>query len=295
MGTKKHKNTVALKNDLDDSIGAQLEFLCYIDIINIEYADPTLYPSYFDRNMISMNKYAKCQWNIYDDILSDFRSSVCGKYFIKNINLNWMLECSPNGQSLEDEGNVNVLLSLLRLPNKIKSVTVHMILNCDYNDIKWEFHLRFDYENNSYGWPEYTLLSSYLTETTSITFTVQMTILEIYDKNDRKIPRLQWNGYGIIDNHEELEKEFDLEFKQRHKRRLELREERKKMERKQSKQEIKQIDTTQIISDKIHKLPPKRNMPKVKVLGFFQPQQGMSKTELFVGLLMAASHVLNLS
>eukprot|EP00483_Globobulimina_turgida_P012658 UN12681 len=162
-----------------------------------------------------MNKNAKFHWNIYDNLLSEFRYSVCGKYFFKNLNVNWMLECAPNGQSREDEGNVSVLLSLLRLPNKIKAVLIHMVLNCNYNDndtgVNWDFKLLFDYEHNqSYGWPEYSMLSSYLFTTESITFSAQVTVLEIYDQNNDKIAPSKWSEYGIIDH-----EEFDLEVKQK--------------------------------------------------------------------------------
>ena len=204
-----------------ESIPFQLDFSCYIDIMNIEYKSNSGISSYFHTNTIYMNKYAKFQWNIYDELLHDFRYCVWGKYFFQNINVNWMLECAPNGQSVDDEGNVNILLSLLRLPNKISAVMVHMILKSDCgNNIKWDFKLKFDFENNSYGWPNNTMLSSYLLTTTSITFTVEMTVLEIYDKSDNKVPEDSWHEYGIIDNTKELDKTFDLEFKQRQKAKI---------------------------------------------------------------------------
>ena len=113
-----------------------------------------------------------------------------------------------------------------------------MILNCDYNDIKWDCKLKFDYENNSYGWPNNTMLSSYLLTTTSITFTVELTILEIYDKNDHLIPINQWAKYGVIDNTKELDKEFDLEFKSRHKAKLEEQQKMVEMRMKEIHQQI---------------------------------------------------------
>ena len=195
----------------------RLEFLCFVDILSIDYLDPK--PSFFGANT-EMNRYAKFQWNIYDELLDEFRYCVWGRYFIENINANWMLECAPNGQCSEDEGNVNVLLSLLRLPNQIKAVTVHMILECDHDDIKWDFTAKFDYDCNSFGWPEYTLLASNLLVATSISFTVEMTIQQIYDEHGRCIPQKRWTEYGIVQNHEELHKQFDLDFKRRHKAKL---------------------------------------------------------------------------
>eukprot|EP01083_Nonionella_stella_P271402 919613_1 len=243
-----------------------LEFLCYIDILSIEYMDET--PSFYSSNNICMNRNAKFQWNIYDELLAEFRYSVCGKYYFKHINVNWMLETAPNGQTDEDEGSVNVLVSLLRLPNRVSGVLVHMVLYCDYNDVTWDLIMKFDYEcNQSYGWPEYTLLSSNLLGTTSVTFTVQISILEVYDNMEQTIPYSQWDAYGIIDNTKELEQQFDLDFKRRHKAKLEL----------------QQRSLEDAINDR-----------SMQTNGDSPLESQINTTELWVGLWMAASHCFEL-
>mmetsp|Transcript_48760 Transcript_48760/g.77945 ORF Transcript_48760/g.77945 Transcript_48760/m.77945 type:complete len:131 (+) Transcript_48760:1-393(+) len=124
-----------------------------------------------------------------------------------------------------------------------------------------------------------------------------MTVLEIYDKHNREIPREQWNEYGIIDNKQELEKQFDLEFKQRH---------RAKLKQQQRMIQVKQSQFMQMAPSSSSSNLVKRTMvskcnrsrsdlKNVRMIECDkgnrpQSEQQLNSTELLVELLLAASH-----
>lgn len=168
------------------------------------------------------------------------------------------------------------------------------------------------------------MLSSYLLDTTSITFTVEMTVIEIYDKNDNKVSEDKWHEYGIIDNTKELNKTFDLEFKERHKAKLKLDRQKEMVQMKMGK-----INTISINNHNIHNsmdITTKQkhlqteidgNSNSLELDGIINdnlkqgngilnyvkkvrhkrqfPAAQPNKTEMFVDLLFAASHGLQIN
>eukprot|EP01084_Bolivina_argentea_P242596 406920_1 len=130
----------------------QLDFMCYVDILRIEY-DPNCGKQNYYKDIKISNK-SECKWDISTEQLelwkhytcSDVRSDcVSGPSFDNNC---WLLSCFPVGDEHSDTVTPN--LTLLQVPYNVAEMKFKLTLNIEPDILQYETIYSFDVDDETW-------------------------------------------------------------------------------------------------------------------------------------------------
>eukprot|EP01084_Bolivina_argentea_P242598 406922_1 len=120
----------------------QLDFMCYVDILRIEY-DPNCGKQNYYKDIKISNK-SECKWDISTEQLQLWKQysnseGACGPSFDNNC---WVLFCDPNGDYLTESFSPG--LTLIQIPRNIAEKNFKITLNIEPNMYHYETEQSFD-------------------------------------------------------------------------------------------------------------------------------------------------------
>eukprot|EP01084_Bolivina_argentea_P111662 199181_1 len=143
----------------------------------------------------TMQKHYTFTWNINASLMETIRKLVCKELlFSQNFdNDNWCAMLFPNGS--KREGCAAIGLNCLHIPNTIKALDVKFACYVNNNRID-KATCYFSYTQTKYGFYDF-MKFDVLKQKESISFTVELEIMNLYDVNDAKIKYDEWVKHGI--------------------------------------------------------------------------------------------------
>ena len=189
-----------------------LDFVCRVEILQIEYKAtqqtdcneicnlPSKYIDYY-KDLTTKHKI-EYKWQIKGTLMDRFLKAKCGEIlYSQQLENCWILSCYPNGYDMDNEGEVILSLKLIRLPLFVKSLSVRIVLKCNYDNVRIEKEETFSYQRND------LLLSSMLRvdrlrHSYSIkhllSFKIRIYILNVINMNQLIIDKHHWTNYNIL-------------------------------------------------------------------------------------------------
>ena len=206
----------ALKlSDLDDDDYTELNFAAYVEIMNIEYfpvdteekeqSKAKLERKVFARPVVMITE-CEYRWKLDEDEMDIFMANeVDSSLYSPNFNGDcWCIVLIPYGWNWSSgtEGHLFAKIKLLKLPYGVKSI-----------DIKSEFVVRSDAVIN--GWiyekkcdvrtpglvdiKQRIPTEKFQSFTKELMIIAKMTIVKVFDFEDKEIPKKEWINYGIME------------------------------------------------------------------------------------------------
>ena len=157
-------------------------------------------------NIINTATY---QWNIDKKTILKIKECKPGDMVLSEFfgcfGFKWFLELYPKGQTVQQD-DVNLYLTLLSMPPNLTSVALNFELILVEMDAKYGAFEQMGSQCMSYGWPTRILKRDDLNKLESMTFKVNIGLIDLYDKNgfairstirtenEQKVDEI--NGYG---------------------------------------------------------------------------------------------------
>eukprot|EP01084_Bolivina_argentea_P227237 383795_1 len=170
-----------------------ITFRISINILQIIYkkSSQIFYPNISNNNnTVDYKQQQYIQWKIDNEMLSKFRLSYHSKSFEskKYHNRMWCIRCYPNGISSNDKGYIGLYLTLCGLPPSISKIKVLYTFKCkEYKNLKHSRIKNFSYNDKSSWGVSRFFEFVQLHKIRSLTFYIDITIMNEYDENGKEI------------------------------------------------------------------------------------------------------------
>eukprot|EP01083_Nonionella_stella_P282589 961557_1 len=133
-------------------------------------------------------------WNIVDPtLITEIKTAKPGQKFRSPIfsifNFRWFLELFPNGQSANSLGITKIFLTLVALSPNVKSITInrkYTLVELDASCNAYTYTVTHD-NMYSASWPVGSVMFQDLQKCKKFTFTVDVDLYAIFDKDDSDI------------------------------------------------------------------------------------------------------------
>ena len=179
----------------------QLPIAYHLDILNVKYMEKK---GWISKNQVrgimdvQMDECVCFDWNIPRDLLDEFVNSPPDKAYYSpqfGVDGNWGMLCIPKS-AVATHGGIVLLLSLLRMPNKIKSLraftvvtTSHKSKLSDCTRPDHEFHPEQGYRSALIRRNQWKLED--VNDITELTITIKVRILRVCDDDGNEIEEIK--------------------------------------------------------------------------------------------------------
>eukprot|EP01084_Bolivina_argentea_P036049 66724_1 len=131
-------------------------------------------------------------WKVTDATLLNKIKSAANKDLFSSpsftiCNLRWYLALYPNGTDKSSEGCFNLFLRLVMLPKKVLKIIFRRKLKIEETDTLSHIRKTFQEGHTNTGWPDSTLKTNEIQPFNTLTFSVDIEILGIFDQDENDI------------------------------------------------------------------------------------------------------------
>eukprot|EP01083_Nonionella_stella_P011349 32260_1 len=123
-------------------------------------------------------------WNsISEDLVQHIKEASHGRYFESNVfgmyDCKWFLRLYPSGG---ETGICDLFLRLLTLPKNVATICIKYELFHKETDTRYSTFTQFDKADDSEGWPRHKLKTEELKQCETLTFGVNISLIDMYDE-----------------------------------------------------------------------------------------------------------------
>eukprot|EP01084_Bolivina_argentea_P036048 66723_1 len=131
-------------------------------------------------------------WKVTDATLLNKIKSAANKDLFSSpsftiCNLRWYLELYPNGTDESSKGCCNLFLYLIMLPKKVSKIIFRRRLKHQETDTLSNIQTSFKEGDTSTGWSDSKLKTNKIQKYNTLTFSVDIQILGIFDQDENDI------------------------------------------------------------------------------------------------------------